>query len=78
LLSIPKGEIRFCFGDHFKLTDYSQTCISTLAIRNMVRPFKDGMLEQACPMADILGEVASQLDELKVLRLQADFEMAPS
>jgi adenylate cyclase len=44
----------------------------------MVRPFKDGMLEQACPMADILGEVASQLDELKVLRLQADFEMAPS
>jgi len=55
-----------------------QTCISTLAIRNMVRPFKDGMLEQACPMADILGEVASQLDELKVLRRQADFEMAPA
>jgi adenylate cyclase len=55
-----------------------QTCISTLAIRNMVRPFRDGMLEQACPMADILGEVASQLDELKVLRRQADFEMAPA
>jgi adenylate cyclase len=61
-----------------KLTCCSQTCISTLAIRNMVRPFKDGMLEQACPMADILGEVASQLDELKVLRRQADFDMAPS
>ena len=44
----------------------------------MVRPFKDGMLEQACPMADILGEVASPLDELKVLRRQADFEMAPA
>jgi adenylate cyclase len=44
----------------------------------MVRPFKDGMLEQACPMADILSEVASQLDELKVLRRQADFEMAPA
>jgi hypothetical protein len=29
-------------------------------------------------MADILGEVASQLDELKVLRRQADFEMAPA
>jgi adenylate cyclase len=55
-----------------------QTCISTLAIRNMVRPFKNGMLEQACPMADVLAEVASQLDELKVLRQQADFEMAPS
>jgi adenylate cyclase len=48
----------------------------------MVRPFKDGMLEQACPMADVLAEVASQLDELKVLRQQADeqagFDMAPS
>jgi adenylate cyclase len=44
----------------------------------MVRPFKNGMLEQACPMADVLAEVASQLDELKVLRQQADFEMAPS
>ena len=29
-------------------------------------------------MADILSEVASQLDELKVLRRQADFEMAPA
>jgi len=48
----------------------------------MVRPFKDGMLEQACPMADILGDVASQLNELKVIRRQAEeadgFEMAPA
>jgi adenylate cyclase len=48
----------------------------------MVRPFKNGMLEQACPMADVLAEVASQLDELKTLRQQADeqsgFQMAPS
>ena len=64
------------------LTLFCQTCISTLAIRNMVRPFKNGMLEQACPMADVLAEVASQLDELKMLRQQADeqsgFQMAPS
>ena len=59
-------------------TFFPQTCISTLAIRNMVRPFKDGMLQQACPMADILGEVASQLGELKALRRQADFDMAPA
>lgn len=44
----------------------------------MVRPFKNGMLEQACPMHDILTDVASQLSELKELRRQADFEMAPS
>lgn len=48
----------------------------------MIYPFKDGMLEQACPMADVLSEVASQLDELKVLRKQAEEEyggeMAPS
>lgn len=48
----------------------------------MVRPFKEGMLEQACPMNDILSEVASQLCELKELRRQADsqaeFEMAPA
>jgi hypothetical protein len=36
------------------------------------------MLEQACPMADILGEVASQLDELKELRRQGGFEMSPA
>lgn len=55
-----------------------QTCISTLAIRNMIRPFRNGMLEQACPMADIMGELTAQLDELKQLKAEADFSMAPS
>ena len=55
-----------------------QTCISTLAIRNMIRPFKNGLLNQACPMTDVLSEVASSLEELKVLKESADFEMAPS
>ena len=44
----------------------------------MIRPFKEGMLSQACPMSDILSDVASQLGELKMLKEQADFDMAPS
>ncbi|KAK5712018.1 hypothetical protein LTR15_012086 [Elasticomyces elasticus] len=51
-----------------------ETCISTLAIRNMVRPFKDGMLNQACPMNDVLSEISSQLEELKRYKEQ-DEEM---
>jgi adenylate cyclase len=49
-----------------------QTCISTLAIRNMIRPFKNGMLNQACPMSEILGEVTSQLEELKKYKAQEE------
>ena len=44
----------------------------------MVHPFKDGMLDQACPMADILETVSSQLEELKTMKEQVDFDMAPS
>nr|POE48068.1 adenylate cyclase [Quercus suber] len=55
-----------------------ETCISTLAIRNMIRPFKNGMLNQACPMSEILGNLTSQLAELKTYKEQADFPMAPS
>lgn len=44
----------------------------------MIHPFKDGMLTQACPMSDILGELSTQLDELKTYKEQADFTMAPS
>ncbi|SMR56502.1 unnamed protein product [Zymoseptoria tritici ST99CH_3D1] len=45
-----------------------ETCISTLAIRNMIRPFAKGMLSQACPMEDILGDLTAQLSELKTLK----------
>lgn len=31
----------------------------------MVRPFKDGMLQQAGPMSDVLTELTGHLDELK-------------
>ncbi|KAK4545032.1 hypothetical protein LTR36_003583 [Oleoguttula mirabilis] len=56
-----------------------ETCISTLAVRNMLRPFKDGMLDQACPMSDILGELGSQLEELKAYKQQeADYDLAPA
>lgn len=44
----------------------------------MIRPFSNGMLNQACPMSDILGELTSQLGELKAFKEQADFTMAPS
>lgn len=44
----------------------------------MIRPFSNGMLDQACPMAEILSELSSQMDELKWFKEQADFTMAPS
>ena len=44
----------------------------------MVRPFKNGMLEHACPISDVLGTLAEQLNELKVLKESVDFDMAPS
>jgi adenylate cyclase len=45
----------------------------------MVNPFKNGMLEQACPMENVLGTLADQLNELKMLKeAVGDFEMAPS
>jgi adenylate cyclase len=44
----------------------------------MIHPFKDGMLQQACPMSDVLGAVAEQLNELKMLKETAAFEMNPS
>ncbi|KAK3072757.1 hypothetical protein LTR53_006219 [Teratosphaeriaceae sp. CCFEE 6253] len=49
-----------------------ETCISTLAVRNMIRPFKNGFLEQACPMNEVLIELTSQLDELKRYREQEE------
>jgi len=44
----------------------------------MIRPFKNGMLEHACPMTDIFADLTSQLAELQTYRDQADFPMAPS
>lgn len=42
-----------------------ETCATTLALRHMVRPFGSRpILEQACPMADILSELQAQLKEL--------------
>ncbi|KAK4574025.1 hypothetical protein LTR86_001786 [Recurvomyces mirabilis] len=52
-----------------------ETCISTLAVRNMVRPFKDGMLQQAGPMSDVLMELTGQLDELKRYKAQEEEDM---
>jgi adenylate cyclase len=37
----------------------------------MIRPFSNGMLDQACPMSEILGDLTAQLSELKTLKAQA-------
>ncbi|KAL1632073.1 hypothetical protein SLS56_003962 [Neofusicoccum ribis] len=48
-----------------------ESCITTLQLRHTVRPFSHGMLEQACPMADIFAELSTQLDELRLLKAAA-------
>jgi len=45
-------------------------------MRNLVRPFKNGFFTQAAPMADIFAELNAQLQELQMLRTNADFAMA--
>ncbi|KAF2147426.1 uncharacterized protein K452DRAFT_304267 [Aplosporella prunicola CBS 121167] len=56
-----------------------ETCINTLKLRDSVRPFKDGMLSQACPMSDIFAELGAQLAELKQLKAMGDtLDMEPS
>jgi adenylate cyclase len=49
-----------------------ETCTTTLALRHMVRPFGSvPILEQACPMSDILGELAASLKELQQYKNEA-------
>ena len=47
-----------------------QTCVTTLSMRNLIRPFEAGrsLLEQACPMDDILQELSAQLAEFRALK----------
>ncbi|KAF2457648.1 hypothetical protein BDY21DRAFT_286019 [Lineolata rhizophorae] len=45
-----------------------ESCITALQLRNLVRPFKEGMLQQACAMQDIFGELEVKLAELEELR----------
>jgi len=44
----------------------------------MVRPFKDGMLSQACAMGEIFADLTSQLAELKAFKENNDIDIAPS
>ncbi|GAB7351648.1 hypothetical protein MBLNU459_g2252t3 [Dothideomycetes sp. NU459] len=55
-----------------------ETCVTTLALRNMVQPFGPNILQHCLPMKDILGSISSQLEELKRIKEGADFDMAPS
>lgn len=53
-----------------------QSCTNTLYTRNLVRPFRDGMISQACPMSDIFAELTAQLQELQILKQSlGDMEM---
>ena len=54
-----------------------QTCATTLALRHMVRPFGQApLLEQACPMSDIIGELQAQLAELAQFKEEAAAQFA--
>ena len=48
-----------------------ETCVNTLAIRNIVRPFGQGSRDSfKCSMRDVFAELASSMAELQVLRKQ--------
>lgn len=57
-----------------------QTCITTLAMRNMIRPFaaNRSLLDQACPMDDILSELSAQLAEFKALKEKSGPRITPA
>ena len=56
---------------------FVQTCVTTLVVRNMVRPFVRGrnILEQATPIGDILGDLAARLAELEAFKAQGGLEI---
>ncbi|TKX20031.1 adenylate cyclase [Elsinoe australis] len=46
-----------------------ESSITTLVLRNALRPFRPGtMLRDACPISDILGELLGQLTELQDIK----------
>jgi adenylate cyclase len=49
-------------------------CVSTLSLRNMVRPLAAGtnLLSQACPLDDVVKELSAQLMEFKALKAKQD------
>ncbi|KAG9675055.1 adenylate cyclase protein, partial [Aureobasidium melanogenum] len=53
-----------------------ETCVTTLALRNMVQPFRPGILSTSKPMADILSEVTAAMSELKRLKGEVDMNDA--
>lgn len=55
-----------------------KTCITTLALRNLVRPFRQGMLQQACSMSEIFRDLTDSLAELQTYREANEIDLAPS
>lgn len=66
------------FGPVADFLRVPQTCITTLAVRNLVRPFANGVLEQACPITDILRELADSLQELQDWKDRSGVDLAPA
>ncbi|KAI9701820.1 MAG: cysteinyl-tRNA synthetase [Candelina mexicana] len=68
------GEVTDRFLVHFVEHQVTriETCISTLAMRHMIHPFRPGtnLLKQACPMEDIFETLTAQLEELQAFRSQ--------
>jgi adenylate cyclase len=55
-----------------------QSCINTLALRHMVRPFGTAAAAAAAPMADIFAELAGQMAELRAFKQQQAIAPAPT
>ncbi|KAH8689542.1 adenylate cyclase AcyA [Talaromyces proteolyticus] len=52
-----------------------ETCINTLALRHMMRPFKQGnhLHDYAMPMGEVLSQLQSQLAEFQALKESLDY-----
>lgn len=51
---------------------FLQTCVNTLAVRHLMRPFKPGdrLEDHAVPMAEVMLQLQTQLAEFKALKEQ--------
>ncbi|KAF2878145.1 hypothetical protein BDV95DRAFT_600823 [Massariosphaeria phaeospora] len=53
-----------------------ETCTTTLALRHMVRPFGSApLLQQACPMGDIISELQASMQELQQYKDEASSQL---
>ncbi|KAI9671594.1 MAG: cysteinyl-tRNA synthetase [Trizodia sp. TS-e1964] len=74
IMKVDGGEITDAFLLNFLDHQISriETCVTTLCVRQLVRPFKPGtqLLAKATPMSEVLMELSSQLKEFALLKGQ--------